>query len=424
MEIRLPYSRSFMKCDVAGERIKAVLVSGANKAESRLSETEIVKSALLNPISSPRLSELARDVSKVLIITSDHTRPMPSHVTMPLLLEQIRLENPKVKIKIIVATGCHRSPTREELINRFGEEIVDNEEIVIHDSRDSKTMTYKGVLPSGAELWINSLADWADLIVAEGFIEPHFFAGFSGGRKSILPGIASEKTVLGNHCSKFIAHPLATTGVLQGNPIHLDMVAAARMAGLKFILNVVINDKKQVVRAFAGHFEKAHEEGCKFVSDLAEVKAVKADIVITSNGGYPLDQNIYQSVKGMTAAEVCVNRGGVIIMVSGCDDGHGGESFYRWFAESGSPEEVTQRILGIDQADTLPDQWQAQILARVLSKCKVIMVSNPSQRKNIEDMHMMYANDLESAIRKAENMVGSKADIVVIPDGVSVIVKE
>ncbi len=423
MEIRFPYLKSMLKCELDSTRVRGVLRPEKHNIEIQLSEKEIVKSALLNPIESQRLSLLVEKVSKVLIITSDHTRPVPSRITMPFLLEEIRLGNPKADIKIIIATGCHRSTTREELLDKFGEEIVENEDIVMHNSKDLNSMTYKGVLPSGSGLWVNNLVDWAELVVAEGFIEPHFFAGFSGGRKSILPGIASEKTVLSNHCAKFIANPQASTGTLKCNPIHEDMVAASSASSLRFILNVVIDDQKKIIKAYAGHFIKAHEQGCEFVRNLASIEAVKADIVISSNGGYPLDQNIYQAVKGMTAAEMCVNEGGVIIMVSSCIDGHGGENFYKWFVENVSPAEVAKKILNIDQEDTTPDQWQAQILARVLMKCHVIMVADKSQKSNIEDMHMRYAPDLDSAIRMAERIVGCNAGIVAIPDGVSVIVK-
>ena len=285
--------------------------------------------------------------------------------------------------------------------------------------QEEDDLVYKGSLRG--ELWLNSLVEWADLTVAEGFIEPHFFAGFSGGRKSILPGIAGEKTVLANHCSEFIASPFARTGNLVGNPIHRDMLYASEAAGLNFILNVVLNGKKEIIGAFAGHPVKAHEEGCGFMKSLAMVDAAEADIVITSNGGYPLDQNIYQAVKGMTAAEACVKPGGVIIMAASCCDGHGGEDFYRWFADSASPAEVAEKISSIPRDKTLPDQWEAQILARVLMKVSVIMVADECSRNFIENMHMEYAPSLEQAVKDAGRIIGRDGDIVVIPDGVGVI---
>ncbi|NMB97824.1 MAG: nickel-dependent lactate racemase [Clostridiaceae bacterium] len=394
--------------------------------ENIVCQERIVRDALENPVQSDRLRDLAVGAEKILVITSDHTRPVPSKLTLPLILNEIRSLNPNAEIKILIATGFHRLTTEDEINEKFGVELAEaeKENIIIHDSRDMGNMVFKGILPSGGELWLNSLVDWADLVVSEGFIEPHFFAGFSGGRKSILPGIASEKTVLANHCSKFIADSNARTGNLKDNPIHTDMLFAARKANLRFILNVVLNSDKEIVKAFAGHPEKAHECGCMYVEKTARVKSVKADIVITSNGGHPLDQNIYQAVKGMTAAEACVNDGGVIIMVAACGDGHGGDAFYRWFAEADTVEEVAEKISGISQDETIADQWEAQILARVLMKARVIMVTDNCSPELIQNMKMFHASSPEEALVLAENMAGKNAEIVVIPDGVGVIVQE
>ncbi len=248
---------------------------------------------------------------------------------MPIILRRIRNVNPEIDVKIIVATGFHRPSTREELIYKMGEEIVDNEDIVMHISTDDKSMCKVGILPSGGDLYINKLAYEAELLIAEGFIEPHFFAGFSGGRKSVLPGIASAKTIMYNHCSDFIDSDNSRTGKLNNNPIHEDMVYAAKVAKLAFILNVVIDKDKKIIASFAGDVEKAHTKGCRFVTALSKVNSIKSDIVVTTNGGYPLDQNIYQSVKGMTAAEATCKDGGVIIMIAACNDGHGGQSFMK-----------------------------------------------------------------------------------------------
>lgn len=236
----------------------------------------------------------------MIIISSDHTRPVPSRVTMLILLCRIRNANPDIKITIFIATGFHRPTTKQELIDRYGEEIVLRENIVVHRSRDDE-MADLGTLPSGGKLLLNKIAIYTDLLIAEGFIEAHFFAGFSGGRKAVLPGIASATTVMANHCSEFIASPRARTGILENNPIHRDMLYAAAQAKLAFILNVVINAKKEVIAAFAGDSEKTHVKGCEFVLKMSQVKKNPTDIVVTTNGGYPLDQNIYQSVKGKLA---------------------------------------------------------------------------------------------------------------------------
>ena len=421
--IKIPYGHEILTLEIEPEHLKAVLEQETKAAEKK-AEQEIVLQALAEPVASPRLSELASKAHRVLLITSDHTRPLPSKITLPLLLAELRSKNPTVQVKILVATGFHRLTRPEELIDKFGRKLCDREEIIVHDSRDKKHLVFKGTLPSGGELWLNNLVDWADLIVAEGFIEPHFFAGFSGGRKSILPGIAGTETVLANHCAAFIASNNARTGNLTDNPIHKDMIFAAEKAGLALIINVALDADKKIICAFAGHPDKAHRLGCDFVSRRAIVRRRQADIVITSNGGYPLDQNIYQAVKGMTSAETCVREGGVIIMVAACEDGHGGEAFYRWFAEAKSPQEVTAKISKIAQKDTLPDQWEAQILARVLTKCTVILVSNFCNPEVVRAMHMLQAPDIQTALAMAREKVGKKAEIVVIPDGVSVIVTD
>ncbi|MFW5980767.1 MAG: nickel-dependent lactate racemase, partial [Halanaerobiaceae bacterium] len=424
VDISLPYGKKTINLNLPEKRLKAVLTSRGHQQNiiDDIDQQEIVEKALNNPIGSSRLKKLARKKKKVTIISSDHTRPVPSRITMPLILKEIRKGNPDADITILVATGFHRPSTEEELIDKYGEKIVKDERIIIHDCSDSNDLVNIGTLPSGQELKINKIAARTDLLVAEGFIEPHFFAGFSGGRKSILPGIASRDNIMGNHCSHFINQENARTGNLEGNPLHEEMLAAADLAELDFILNVVINDRKEIISAFAGHYRKAHEKGCEFVDNIAGVEKKPADIVITTNGGYPLDQNIYQTVKSMTAAEATCKKGGVIIAVAECSDGHGGESFYKTFAKSDSPEAIREEILSREKEETIPDQWESQILARVLAKHEVIMVTEVNE-KIVENMFMHRASDIESALKMAEKMVNKdNYEVTVIPDGVSVIV--
>jgi nickel-dependent lactate racemase len=422
--VKIPYGHEYLTCNLSKSHLKAVLEPEIKTSGPIRTEQEIVRQALYEPVASKRLSDIAAKVKKVLVITSDHTRPVPSKITMPLFLEEIRLKNPTVQIKILVATGFHRLTRPDELIAKFGERLCQKEEIIVHDSRDSQHLVFKGKLPSGGELWLNDLVDWADLIVAEGFIEPHFFAGFSGGRKSVLPGIAGTATVLANHCSKFVGSVHARTGNLENNPIHKDMLFAAEKVDLAFILNVALDSDKKIIGAWSGHSEKAHLKGCDFVTQRATVKRKTGDIVITSNGGYPLDQNIYQSVKGMTTAEACVREGGVIIMVAECEDGHGGDAFYHWFTEAKSPKDVTAKIAKIAQKHTMADQWEAQILARVLTKATVIMVTDRCDPEIVKGMHLLQAPDIEAALLMAREITGEKGEIVVIPDGISVIIAE
>ncbi|MBU3215535.1 nickel-dependent lactate racemase [Clostridium estertheticum] len=422
-KVKIPYSKRFLEVEIPDKNLVAILESKAHDYKVESTQEDIVNKALDNPIGSVKLEELVKGKKNLVLITSDHTRPVPSKVTLPILLRRIRSANPKIDITILIATGFHRPTTRDEMINKFGQEIVDNEVIINHVSEDYSNMVSVGILPSGGELLLNKLAMEAELLISEGFIEPHFFAGFSGGRKSVLPGVASAKTVMANHCSEFIASEYARSGVLLNNPIHKDMLYAAKKAKLAFILNVVIDSEKNVINAFAGDSELAHTAGCKFVMELASVKAVKADIAISTNGGYPLDQNIYQSVKGMTAAEATCKENGVIIMVSACNDGHGGQSFYDNIANASCPREVLDRVIKVGRNDTAPDQWEFQILARILDKFTVILVSDMCDPQMIKKMHMQHAFTFEEALERALKIKGEDASISVIPDGVSVIVR-
>lgn len=422
----LPFGKEKIKLELPEEQVAGVLVSHAHEYKAPKSEAELVADALANPIGSPKLSELAKGKKNCVIISSDHTRPVPSHIIMPQLLAELRKGNPDIDITILIATGMHRATTKEELIAKYGKEIAEHEKFVIHVSRNDEDMVSVGTLPSGGDCRINKVAANADLLISEGFIEPHFFAGMSGGRKSVLPGIASKVTVLANHCSEFINSPNARTGILQGNPIHEDMLYAAKAAKLAFICNVVIDADKKVIAAFAGDREKAHYAGADFEMKLAGVKPVPADIVITTNGGYPLDQNIYQSVKGMTAAEATCKEGGVIIDVSTCSDGHGGEDFYNNLKNAESIQKAMDEILARGRNETVFDQWEAQILMRMLLKFTIIMVTEAPQQM-IEDMHMKYAASIDDALAMAKDVLAKKGitdpKITVIPDGVSVIVK-
>lgn len=424
--IKLPFGREQLTVTVPDERLAGVLVSKAHDYHPEKSEVELVKEAMEHPIHSKKLRELVKGKKNIVMIASDHTRPVPSRVFAPAIMEEIKAGNPKAQLTILIATGFHRPTTREELIYKFGEEFVNRSDVhfIVHKSHDYEDIVELGTLPSGGKLLINKVAAEADLLIAEGFIEPHFFAGFSGGRKSVLPGVASAITVMENHCSAFIDSPYARTGILDGNPIHKDMVYAAEKANLAFIINVVLDADKKVIAAYTGHFNEAHREGCKFVDKLSSVKAVPANIVISTNGGYPLDQNIYQSVKSMTAAEATCKEGGVIIIASDCCDGHGGQSLYDTFASGEDTKTIMKRFLDTPMKDTMPDQWEAQILCRILMKYRVILVTNAPEEM-VKNMQMDYAKTVEEAIEKADTYLGrEKEPITVIPDGVSVIVRK
>ena len=416
--LEIPYGATHFTMDKTG--VVQVLESRIGELKGQENQEDLVRKAMAHPLGTPPLWELSRGKKRATVIISDHTRPVPSKKIIPFMLEELRRENPHIEITLLVATGCHRGTRKEELLEKLGKKIVEEERILVHDCDDEEQLVELGILPSGARLVVNRAAVETDLLVAEGFIEPHFFAGFSGGRKSVLPGICSRVTVLGNHCGAFIDSPYARSGCLEKNPIHRDMEAAAAMAGLSYIVNVVIDENKEVAAAFAGDVRQAHKAGCAFLGPYCQVRVEKrTPIVVTSNGGAPLDQNVYQTVKGICTADAAVQDGGVIIICAECADGTGGEDFYRTLRDCESIEKLLEEIRSTPMEETVPDQWQYQILARILEKKRVIYVTEPKWESMIREMKMDFAPTLEEALRQARKLTGD-GEITVIPNGISV----
>ena len=424
MRIRIPYGKTWRLADIPARRLAGVVRAEAPEEKTLPDGKEAVEQALARPIASLPLRELARGKKRVVILCSDHTRPVPSRVLLPPMLREIRLGNPQADVTLLVATGCHRGSTGEELKAKFGEEIYSTEKIAVHDCENERELADLGVLPSGGRLLVNRLAAEADLLAAEGFIEPHFFAGFSGGRKSVLPGIAGRSCVHYNHNSAFMDSPFARTGVLDQNPVHRDMLYAAQKTGLSFIVNAVLDGKGRIRAVFAGDTDQAHREGAAFAAQGMTFETIPAPIVITSNNGYPLDQNVYQMVKSIsTAAQTCL-PGGVIIAVGACSDGVGGDAFYRMLRDAQSPSALLEAFRKTPPEETKTDQWQAHILARALENHRVILVSSMDPSR-VRDMKLLPAQSIAGALRLAEDLLGDPfAPVTVVPEGISVIFKD
>ena len=419
MSVMVKYGHSGLSVEPKNDSFE-VLTSRIGELKASLSGYELVEKAMANPIGSPKLSELSRGKNNAVLIISDHTRPVPSKDILPHMLREMREGNPNIDITLLVATGCHRLTNPDELRAKLGDEIFENEKIVVHDCRENNVKI--GTLPSGADLVIDKLAAETELLVAEGFIEPHFFAGFSGGRKSVLPGICDKTTVMGNHCSAFLADPNSKAGELDRNPIHRDMIAAAQIAKLAYIVNVILDGDHNTVAAFAGDVVEAHRAGCNELMRWCGVKPErKGDIVISTNGGAPLDQNLYQAVKGIVTAEGVVAENGVIIMCSECADGHGSASFLRDMKECESARAMLDHILTVAQNDTPIDQWQYQMLVRVLVKHRVIMVTKPEWEEMCYDLKMEFAPTVDKALEMAYADRGADAHLVILPDGIAVV---
>ncbi len=419
--IHLPYGKGSLRFALADKNIKAILVP-SETPEKRISQEKIVIDALKNPINSATLADLSLRKKRITIITSDHTRAVPSHITMPLLLDSIRSSNPSAEIKILIGTGLHRAMTLEEMNARFGPDIVSKERIIVHDATEKEEMVSIGILPSGSSCSINRHALETDLLISEGFIEPHFFAGFSGGRKSVLPGIASKETINANHSARAIAHERSRTGILEGNPIHEDMLYAANKAGLRFILNVVEDVEKRIIGAVAGDLNDAHLKGCEMVSMISGVERVKADVVVASNGGYPLDQNLYQTTKGISTAAECLLPGGVIVIAAECIDGIGGDNFEELLFK-GKPKEILELLLTLRDEETISEQWCNQVLSKILVDHPVILVSK-LEPDIVRKANLIPAEGMQQAMEIAFAIKNRDASVTVIPDGVSVIVRQ
>lgn len=422
--IPIPYYTSTLDLHVEEENLKAVLTAKMHGFHAEKSQEQLVLDALEHPVGSPRLRTLAEGKRNIVIVTSDHTRAVPSKITLPLLLKEIRSGNPDADITILIATGLHRPTTEEEQRRMFGDAIVDHEKIAINNAFAPEQFVELCTLPSGAVFQVNRLAAECDLLVTEGFVEPHFFAGFSGGRKSILPGICSERTVNENHSYKAVSHPRSNSGMLKDNPIHADMLCAAKAVNVQFIFNVALDGEKKIVAAWAGDLEKAHEAGVAFIRQWSQCPVVTGDIVITSNGGYPLDQNLYQSPKAMATAEACAGEDGVIIMCCSCCDGMGGAHFGQ-LIQQGTPDEIDRYLSSIPPEKTIPEQWCTQVCVRVLRKHPVILVTTFLNHDEVRKANMIPASTPDEALEIAYRLKGKQASVVVIPDGVSVLtVKE
>lgn len=422
--IPIPYYTSTLALHVEEENLKAVLTAKMHGFHAEKSQEQLVLDALEHPVDSPRLRTLAEGKRNIVIVTSDHTRAVPSKITLPLLLKEIRSGNLDADITILIATGLHRPTTEEEQRRMFGDAIVDHEKIAINNAFAPEQFVELCILPSGAVFQVNRLAAECDLLVTEGFVEPHFFAGFSGGRKSILPGICSERTVNENHSYKAVSHPRSNSGMLKDNPIHADMLCAAKAVNVQFIFNVALDGEKKIVAAWAGDLEKAHEAGVAFIRQWSQCPVVTGDIVVTSNGGYPLDQNLYQSPKAMATAEACAGEDGVIIMCCSCCDGMGGAHFGQ-LIQRGTPDEIDRYLSSIPPEKTIPEQWCTQVCVRVLRKHPVILVTTFLSHDEVRKANMIPASTPDEALEIAYRLKGEQASVVVIPDGVSVLtVKE
>lgn len=371
--------------------------------------------ALRQPIASPPLRELVKRNDRVAVVFSDLTRPVPNRRLLPPLLAELD-HLPRENILLINALGMHRPNTEAELVSMLGEEIVSQYRVVNHNCSDKSRLTNLGKTSFGNEVWVNSEYVSADVRILTGFIEPHFFAGFSGGAKSIVPGIAGADTVMGNHSATMVGHPRATWGVTAGNPIFEEMREVASLAPPSFILNVTMNKLKQITGVFAGSLLPAHDAGCEFARrSVARSVSRPFDIVVTTNSGYPLDLNLYQAVKGMSAAAEVVKPGGAIVLVAECSEGIGHGNFERICRMRSSPAELLEMIGS--PGFQMFDQWEAQIQARIQMKAEVHLYSRTLSDEQTRRAHLLPCHDVAETVGQLLERYGPAATVCVLPQG-------
>jgi len=372
-----------------------------------------IKRALNEPIGSKRLDEIVKPEDKVAIVVDDATRPAPSHLMVPPLLEE--LNNAGVKdenITIIFACGTHKAVTHEEAVKLLGEAVLNRVKTVSHDCKASNLVYVGETRKHGTKVYLNHVFAEADVKILTGDIGFHYYAGYGGGRKSVLPGVSGEETIKHNHA--MLLHPNAKTGVLDGNPVHEDMVEAARLAKVDFILNVVINSEKEVVKAFAGDVEQAFHEGVKLVDEMYRIPVDrKADIVVVSPGGYPADVNLFQAYKGVDNALEIVKRGGVIILVAECPEGHGNQVFYDWMVKFKDLKAVQREI----KRNFVLGGHKAYYLMKALRKAQIFLVSAMPDYYATNIFKLKTARAVNDALNEAFSIVGKNAKVWVMPYG-------
>jgi nickel-dependent lactate racemase len=385
-----------------------------------------LREALHAPIESPPLRDLVRPGDTVGIVFCDITRPAPSRLMVLALLDELRhsLRSARSKITLFNALGTHRPNTEQELRAMLGDELVAQRGhwIVQNDAFDPSTQVYLGTTARASPIWLNREFVACDVKILTGCIEPHLFAGFSGGGKMVMPGMAGQQTVLHNHGAAMIRHPQATWGVTWGNPIWeeiREIAVKASQGSPTFILHVALNRDKQITGIFAGDMDAAHAAGCAFVKETAMAPVPHPfDIVITTNSGYPLDLNLYQAVKGMSAAAQIVRRGGAIVVAADCWDGIPDHGLYgQLLREADSPQAVLDTIYAAGREGAKQDQWQAQIQAQIQLMADVYVHTDNLTPEQIRAALLQPSLRIEDTLQDLLGKYGPEATICVLPEG-------
>jgi len=372
-----------------------------------------IERALKEPIDSKTLGDIVKPEHKVTIVVDDATRPSPSILMVSPILDELNMAGVEEEnVTVVFGCGTHRAVTDEEAVRLLGETVLNRIKAISHDCR-AQDLVYSGETKKhGTKLYLNRVFAEADVKILTGDVCFHYYAGYGGGRKSVLPAVAGEESIKHNHV--MLLHPQAKTGVLEGNPVHEDMIEAAKLAGVNFILNVVINTEGDIVKAFAGDLEQAFYRGVKLVDEMYRVPVDrKADIVVVSPGGHPVDVNLFQAYKGIDNALQVVKRGGVIILVAECPEGHGSQVFYDWMVKFKDLKAVEREI----KRRFVLGGHKAYYLMKALRKAQIILVSSMPDYYANNVFKMKTAKAVNDALNEAFSVAGKKARIWAMPFG-------
>jgi len=422
MHIRLRYGEAGLDLEFP-ETANFAGVLYPQEAEILPRPKDSVLQSLIRPIASEPLKELARGRQDAVIVISDITRPVPNALLLPIIIRQLVESGiPDEKITILVATGIHRPNEGAELERLVGKEIASSYRIINHFSKHQDDMVLVGHIGDGVPALVNRHYLAADLKILTGFIEPHMWAGYSGGRKSILPGISSVKTLEFMHGPEMVAHPQTRYGILEGNPFHEAGLSIMEQAGADFIVNVTLNTSKKITGVFSGHPVKAHLEGVEFLErHCVAMLDEPLDFVVTTNAGAPLDCNLYQTAKGISGVAGATREGGVILIATECLEGFGSEEYRAVFEHATTPQAFIEKLM--KKEFFLPDQWCAQETYQVMLKNEIWVHTRGIDAATLKRFHFKPVEDLSRAIAELLDRFGRDARWAIVPDGPLLILK-
>lgn len=407
MEVTLGFNKEKYNIDIPDANYMGTLVP--NHVELGLTGEEEVVRSLQNPIGSPRLKDIVKPGEKVAIITSDITRPMPSYKVLPHVLDELSLAGiPDEDITVVFALGSHGPHTEERKIHLAGEEVYKRVKCIDSDMNDTKHL---GTTSRGTPVDIFTPVAEADRVICMGNIEYHYFAGYSGGAKAIMPGVSTRDAIQNNHSA--MVEPTACAGRLEGNPVREDIEESGEILGIDFIVNVVLNEKKEIIKCFSGDKVKAHREGCKFLDSFYAIELDhKADIVVVSAGGFPKDINMYQAQKALDNARHAVADDGIIVWIAACSEGLGEKHFEDWMT---GHEKASDMITHI-RKDFILGGHKAAAIAMVLERARIFLVSE-LEPDFVKSVFLEPYSDIETAVSEAIKIKGPDAKILVMPYG-------